>query len=84
MTEITDDPGPVGFEMGGHEMPFGELLRPVAEGHPPPSLRESLNRAEAWCIRHALDTTRGNRAAAARILRIGRRTLYSKMQKLGL
>jgi DNA-binding NtrC family response regulator len=32
----------------------------------------------------ALREARGNRAAAARALGIGRRTLYTKMEKLGI
>jgi hypothetical protein len=40
--------------------------------------------AEAWRIAQALRETRGNRSAAARVLGIGRRTLYAKMEKLGL
>jgi DNA-binding NtrC family response regulator len=40
--------------------------------------------AEAWRILEALRQTRGNRSAAARALGIGRRTLYTKMEKLGI
>jgi DNA-binding NtrC family response regulator len=47
-------------------------------------LRDWVALAEAWRIAQALRATRGNRAAAARLLGIGRRTLYSKMRKLGL
>jgi DNA-binding NtrC family response regulator len=47
-------------------------------------LREWVRRAEAWRIAQALRECRGNRSAAARALGIGRRTLYSKMEKLGL
>lgn len=48
------------------------------------ALREWLALAEAWRIAQALRETRGNRSAAARALGIGRRTLYTKMAKLGL
>jgi len=48
------------------------------------SLRAWLERAEAWRILQALRECRGNRSAAARQLGIGRRTLYSKMEKLGV
>jgi len=48
----------------------------------PPSLRDWVDLAEAWRISHALRECRGNRSAAARSLGIGRRTLYSKMEKL--
>jgi DNA-binding NtrC family response regulator len=47
-------------------------------------LRDWVALAEAWRITQALRETRGNRSAAARALGIGRRTLYSKMEKLGL
>ena len=48
------------------------------------ALREFLALAEAWRIARALRDHRGNRSAAARSLGIGRRTLYTKMEKLGL
>ena len=47
-------------------------------------LRDFLALAEAWRIARALRDHRGNRSAAARSLGIGRRTLYTKMEKLGL
>ena len=47
-------------------------------------LREWLEIAEAWRIIVALREARGNRSSAARHLGIGRRTLYSKMKKLGI
>jgi len=47
-------------------------------------LREWLAIAEAWRIVVALREARGNRSGAARALGIGRRTLYSKMKKLGI
>ena len=43
-----------------------------------------MSLAEAWRISHALRQCRGNRTAAAQLLGIGRRTLYSKMEKLGI
>jgi DNA-binding NtrC family response regulator len=49
-----------------------------------PKLREWVDLAEAWCISHALRRCRGNRTAAARLLGIGRRTLYTKMERLGI
>ena len=48
------------------------------------TLREWLARAEAWRIARALHEAGGNRSAAARALGIGRRTLYTKLAKLGL
>ena len=47
-------------------------------------LREWVALAEARRIAQALRESRGNRSAAARALGIGRRTLYTKMEKLGL
>jgi DNA-binding NtrC family response regulator len=47
-------------------------------------LRDWLALAEAWRIAQALRDARGNRSAAARTLGIGRRTLYTKIDKLGL
>lgn len=47
-------------------------------------LREWLRCAEAWRIASVLREQRGNRSAAARALGIGRRTLYTRMEKLGL
>jgi DNA-binding NtrC family response regulator len=48
------------------------------------SLRDWVALAEAWRIAQALREHRGNRSATARALGIGRRTLYTKMEKLGL
>ena len=48
------------------------------------TLRAWLDRAEAWRILDALRGAGGNRSAAARSLGIGRRTLYTKMEKLGI
>ena len=47
-------------------------------------LRDWVALAEAWRIARALRDHRGNRSATARALGIGRRTLYTKMEKLGL
>lgn len=47
-------------------------------------LRDWVAMAEAWRIAQALREHRGNRSATARALGIGRRTLYTKMEKLGL
>jgi DNA-binding NtrC family response regulator len=49
-----------------------------------PPLREWVDLAEAWRIVQALERCRGNRSAAARALGIGRRTLSTKMEKLGI
>jgi DNA-binding NtrC family response regulator len=57
--------------------------REDAGGRLPP-LRDWVALAESWLIRQALREAGGNRAAAARALGIGRRTLYTKMAKLGI
>ena len=49
-----------------------------------PTLKVWLEYAEAWQITRALRRCRGNRSATARELGIGRRTLYAKMEKLGI
>jgi DNA-binding NtrC family response regulator len=60
------------------------LERAVEHRGAAPGLRDWVDLAEAWRITHALRACRGNRSAAARALGIGRRTLYSKMEKLGI
>lgn len=54
------------------------------EGRDSLHLREWVERAEAWRIVQVLRECRGNRSAAARRLGIGRRTLYTKMDRLGV
>ena len=54
------------------------------EGRSSLDLREWLDRAEAWLIVLVLRECRGNRSAAARALGIGRRTLYTRMDRLGV
>ena len=68
------------------ELSLEELEAQVrrANGGQPVPLRDWVALAEAWRILQALREIRGNRSAAARTLGIGRRTLYSKMEKLGL
>ena len=69
-----------------HEEGFEGFLREVLGPQPSelPPLRDWLDRAEAWRITRALRDAGGNRSAAARALGIGRRTLYAKMEKLGI
>ena len=62
---------------------IGEAIS-AADGPRPAPLREWLAEIEAWRIRHALERNRYNRTSAARELGIGRRTLYTKMEKLGI
>ncbi|MEE2673038.1 MAG: sigma 54-interacting transcriptional regulator [Myxococcota bacterium] len=48
------------------------------------SLRDNMNRIEAWLIRRALEQHGGRRAASARKLGITREGLYKKMKRLGV
>jgi len=68
------------------EQLFEAFLQTVAQrnGGDVPGLRDWVDLAEAWRIVHALRRCGGNRSAAARELGIGRRTLYTKMEKLGI
>jgi DNA-binding NtrC family response regulator len=54
------------------------------EGRPSLSLDEWLRHAESWRIRLALRLCDGDRSAAARRLGIPRRSLYHRMQLLGV
>lgn len=63
---------------------FEDFLRHAGDHGRSLPLRDWLDLAETWRIEQALRETRGNRSAAARLLGIGRRTLYAKMAKLGL
>ena len=63
---------------------FVEFDRRASAGGARLTLRAWLDVAEAWRILDALRHSRGNRSAAARALGIGRRTLYTKMEKLGI
>jgi DNA-binding NtrC family response regulator len=53
-------------------------------GQPPMTLKAWTDLAEGYRITQALRECHGNRSAAARALGIGRRTLYAKMDKLGI
>jgi DNA-binding NtrC family response regulator len=69
----------------GNAAPVAEIgLDEIARSAEALPLRDFLAIAEAWRIARALRDHRGNRSAAARSLGIGRRTLYTKMEKLGL
>jgi DNA-binding NtrC family response regulator len=68
----------------GLQVLFSEFHRRAVAGGESVTLRAWLDRAEAWRILHALREAGGNRSAAARSLGIGRRTLYTKMEKLGI
>jgi DNA-binding NtrC family response regulator len=76
---------PIGREVDA-ELRLEEIERRArsANGGSALPLRAWLALAESWRIAQALRETRGNRSAAARSLGIGRRTLYTKIDKLGL
>ena len=63
---------------------FAGLQRKLAGAGQRLTLRTWMDCAESWRILEALREARGNRSAAARALGIGRRTLYTKMEKLGI
>jgi DNA-binding NtrC family response regulator len=63
---------------------FAALERKLASTGQRATLRSWMECAESWRILEALREARGNRSAAARALGIGRRTLYTKMEKLGI
>jgi DNA-binding NtrC family response regulator len=73
-----------GFDESFAELRLDELERRARNGSGLLKLRDWVALAEAWRIAQALRQSRGNRSAAARELGIGRRTLYSRMEKLGL
>ena len=72
-SEDSDDSEAVRFLVAAS----GDATRPL-------ELRSWVELAEAWYITRTLRAVRGNRSEAARVLGIGRRTLYAKMQKLGI
>jgi DNA-binding NtrC family response regulator len=76
------DEGPV--HDSAAESLFAQLHHRVTENGTRLTLRAWLDQAETWRILHALREAGGNRSAAARALGIGRRTLYTKMEKLGI
>jgi len=82
---VTERTVPVNHEPS-LDLLFDGFLRRASErnGGSAPKLRDWVSMAEAWRIRRALQQCRGNRTATARVLGIGRRTLYSKMEKLGI
>ena len=56
----------------------------IEAAEPRDSSRESLADAEAEEIRRVMAATNGNKSRAARILGIERKTLYRKLEKMGL
>src|SRR5262245_59094330 len=63
---------------------FAALRRQASANGDPLTLRAWLERAEAWRILDALREASGNRSAAARALRIGRRTPHPKLDNAGI
>jgi transcriptional regulator with PAS, ATPase and Fis domain len=62
-----------------------EILEPVtANVRPGETLRDSINRIEAWLIRRSLEQHSGRRAATARKLGVTREGLYKKMKRLNI
>jgi two-component system, NtrC family, response regulator AtoC len=57
------------------EMHFSSAMRP---------LKEDVRRTELRAITKALHYAKGNRALAARLLGVSRRTLYTKLEELGI
>jgi DNA-binding NtrC family response regulator len=92
--EETETPTPTSTPVNGSQSSFRtgeEFARFLEQAEhlaqadaKPQSLRAWLELAEAWRITQALRECNGNRSAAARLLGIGRRTLYAKMDKLGI
>jgi DNA-binding NtrC family response regulator len=72
----------------GHLQEFTRFVRSASAvgttSDGPRTLRAWVDLAEAYRITQTLKECRGNRSAAARRLGIGRRTLYAKMEKLGI
>jgi two-component system, NtrC family, response regulator AtoC len=71
----------------GPEIPSADAsLAPVtlSPGSSVPLLRDQLARVERQALVHALERAKGNRTVAARLLGVGRRTLYTKLEEHGL
>ena len=62
-----------------------EILEPVAHGaRPDETLREALERVEAWMIRRALANNDGRKTRTAKKLGLTREGLYKKIKRLGI
>ena len=73
------------LEPGHFSARLREPLEPIATPLPTgESLRDNLDRVEAWLIRRELDAHGGRRAETARRLAITREGLYKKMKRLGI
>lgn len=61
-----------------------EEIAPPATAGPVELIGKTMDDIEKWAIAETLKVTNGNREEAARILDIGARTLYRKLDKYGL
>ncbi|MBY0401885.1 sigma 54-interacting transcriptional regulator [Myxococcota bacterium] len=62
-----------------------EILEPVANGAgPDETLRQAIERVEAWLIRRALANNGGRKTSTARRLGLTREGLYKKLKRLGI
>jgi DNA-binding NtrC family response regulator len=62
-----------------------EILEPIAEGGTPDeTLRQAVDRVEAWLIRRAHANNGGRKASTARRLGLTREGLYKKLRRLGI
>ena len=67
--------GPPTARVAEPELHFSSAVRP---------LKEEVRRTELRAITKALHYAKGNRALAARLLGVSRRTLYTKLEELGI
>ena len=76
---------PVGASSGGRAAPRADVsARPRPEGSQVMPLAEAVERAERDAIRAALEATGDHKARAAELLGVSVRTLFYKIEKLGL
>jgi two-component system response regulator HydG len=77
-------PGAVTIESGeaAKAIVHSSPVDPQAIGNPPSDLiGKTMDQIERWAIEETLKMTAGNREEAAKILEIGARTLYRKLDK---
>ena len=81
--EVLDlDDLPPDFEPAGSEAAAAEAIAPGSG--PSHLIGQPLSEIEKWAIKETLALTSGNREEAARVLQIGARTLYRKLNEYGL
>ncbi len=62
-----------------------EILEPIGQGSgPDETLRQAVERVEAWLIRRALANNGGRKASTARRLGLTREGFYKKLKRLGI